>query len=127
MKRIVHALMFLIACCCVGAAAPATAQQQQQQQQQRQQAASLSGQIRLDNNGVPPRLTVRLYPRRESGRPPAVTYTDGQGRYRFVNLSAGQHLLEVHQGERMSYQRVIDLRAGQQVHNITLAVRRAAR
>ena len=116
MRRTAPTLACLIVCCLAWAA---TAQPQQQQPR-----GSLSGQIRLDNNAAPPRLTVRLYPRRESGRPPIVTYTDGQGRYRFSNLTPGQYLLEVYQGERMSYQKVIDVRAGQQTFDITLRVRR---
>jgi carboxypeptidase family protein len=116
MKRTGPLLLCVIVCCFVGATWPRAAAARQ--------ATTLSGQIKLDNNTVPPRLTVRLYPKKESKRPTIVTYTDRAGRYRVANLSAGQYLLEVYQGEKMAFQKALDVRGGQQVFDITLKVRR---
>ncbi|MDQ3906947.1 MAG: hypothetical protein M3268_01250 [Acidobacteriota bacterium] len=91
-----------------------------------QSRVTLTGQITLDSRAALPRYTLRLsFPAKEN-RPPVVTFSDERGRYAFNGVEPRRYLLEVYQGEKLVYQKVITLSDSppQQKCDIQLTVQR---
>jgi hypothetical protein len=76
---------------------------------------NINGHVTIESQGQPPRFTARLYYPKATGQPPLVTVTDNEGKFSFTDLDAGHYLLELHEGDALVHQQVIELPKDQRV------------
>ena len=58
-------------------------------------------------------MTARLYFPKAAKRSALLAYADAEGRFQFVNLDGGGYLLEIYLGDKLLYQKVVELRSNQ--------------
>ena len=100
------AALLLSGFCFVACALPRLAAAQSGQPEQ----YLLTGQISV-NNQASSRFIARLYFPKNTGKPPLITFADGNGYFEFANVPVGDYLIEVYANGDMFYQKSITLNA----------------